>query len=102
MHRNGIDLPRFHWKQDSKVIPFPCSKRVGKIRRVTEVLTNKSDCPKDAAIYWKRIMTDLERQMSRAGIEQDLIEIELQEFAAACQYSSQCSTTAGQFPDDEN
>jgi hypothetical protein len=93
-------LPLFEWSAKTKVIPFPCSRRVGKIRRVAEVLSRKSDCPKDASIYWKRMLNDLERQMARAGIGPDQIEAELQEFSAACRCAMRWSATAGRFPDD--
>lgn len=100
MHRNEFDLPLFEWNRPPKVIPFPCSKRVGKIRRVAEVLSKKSDCPKDASIYWNRILSDLERQMAKAGVDPEQIATELQEFKTACRCAMRLPVSVGRFPDD--
>lgn len=100
MQRNELDLSLLEWNSPSKVIPFPCSRRTGKIRRVVEVLLQKSDRSKDASIYWKRILSDLERQMTRAGVDPEQIEIELQQFKTACRYAIRLQAQAGQLPDD--
>lgn len=99
MQRNEFDLPLFEWNRFPKVIPFPCARRVGKIRRVAEVLSQKSNSPKDVSIYWKRILIDLERQMARAGVDPEQIEIELQEFKTACRCEMRSPAHTGRFPD---
>jgi Family of unknown function (DUF6074) len=94
------NLPSYNWYSSPKVIPFPCSRRIGKVRRVAEVLSRKANCPKDATTYWKRIITDLERQMTKAGIDPDRIETELQQFRTACKCATSWPIAAGSFPDD--
>lgn len=77
------DLPLFSWSPACKVIPFPSSRRLGKARRVAEVLEQKSG--HDAVAYWKRIIGDLSRQLAAAGVARTVIDSELREFHCAVQ-----------------
>ena len=81
---NADDLPLFRWTPPPKVLPFPCARRVGKVRRVVEVLLDKAENPKAAQAYWRRTVSDIDRQLKKAGIAECLIEAEIQEFTAAC------------------
>lgn len=83
MHTDA-DLPLFSWKPPAcVVIPFPASKRTGKIRRAAEVLVEKSG--KGADQYWKQVISGMRSQMERAGIPQSAIDTELQAFFDAVQ-----------------
>lgn len=62
------------------IIPFPASKRTGKIERTAAILATKKG--KGADAYWKQVLGGLERQMRTAGIPKDIIEHELQAFIA--------------------
>lgn len=62
------------------IIPFPASKRTGKIERTATILATKKG--KGADAYWKQVLGGLERQMKTAGISQDIIEHELKAFTA--------------------
>lgn len=73
------DLPLFRWTPPSvEVIPFPCRARVGKIRRTAQQLDE--DTKRGAEAYWRRTVTDLRRQMERAGVSAARIEAELRVF----------------------
>ena len=76
-----MDLPLSQWAPPSaEVIPFPCRKRVGKIRRTVQMVTAGSAKSRDA--YWRRAIADMAGQMKRAGIPNARIEIELASFEA--------------------
>ncbi len=78
------DLPLFRWTPPPvEVIPFPTTKRVGKIRRTAQQLYESTQ--RGAEAYWRRTVTDLRRQMERAGIAEDRIERELRAFFDAVQ-----------------
>ncbi|WP_420712767.1 DUF6074 family protein [Ancylobacter sp. SL191] len=63
------------------VIPFPADKRVGKIQRVAQVLSERRG--KGADAYWRRTVDDLRRSMERAGLDTEMIERELEAFRRA-------------------
>lgn len=78
------DLPLFRWTPPVvEVIPFPMTKRVGKIRRTAEMLDENTQ--RGAEAYWRRTVTDLRRQMQRAGVPDDRIDRELRQFFDAVQ-----------------
>ena len=91
------DLPLFaHRSGKPAVIPFPAKARVGKIRRMVEVVTSIGT-KKGVEAHWKRSLADLRRQMERAGIDAEIIDREVASFEAAVQselsrvvYSSDC------------
>ena len=62
-----------------RVIPFPASKRVGKIRRTAEVLSARRT-PTSADRYWQQVVATIERQMRAAGIDDEAVGHELQAF----------------------
>lgn len=79
------DLPLFaHRSSNPVVIPFPAKARVGKIRRMVEVVT-AIGTEKGVEAHWKRSLADLRRQMERAGIDADRIEREVVSFENAVQ-----------------
>lgn len=77
------DLPLFNWTPPCKVIPFPTRHRVGKVRRVAEVLAQKSG--KDAGAYWQRTVETMLGQMERAGVSPSEAERQAGDFFDAVQ-----------------
>ncbi|WP_353682695.1 DUF6074 family protein [Mesorhizobium sp.] len=56
------------------MIAFPMAKRVGKVRRVAEVLSGKRGAA--ATNYWKQVVATLGGQTQRAGFDSDTINRE--------------------------
>lgn len=76
------DLPLFAWRPPTAmIIPFPAGKRLGKVRSAAKSLAGKSGRPLEAA--WSRIVTDLDRQMRRAGLSDPVIRSEIEAFSDA-------------------
>ncbi|MER8793945.1 DUF6074 family protein [Mesorhizobium sp. M0984] len=61
------------------VLPFPTTRRVGKIRRTVEVLSDRSG--KGADQYWKQVIAGMRTQMMSAGLTDDVVDRELRAFA---------------------
>lgn len=71
------------WTPPRQVIAFPLARRVGKVRRVAEVLSTKRG---GAAVhYWRTTIGTMAGQMERAGIDPDVIRLELRAFHDAVQ-----------------
>lgn len=95
--RANSDLPLFEWRPPQcDVIPFPARSRVGKIRRVGDVLEGKTG--KGADQYWRQIRDGMRSQMEKAGIPADRIDAELRDFFAAVQAELQRRAGHGQRP----
>lgn len=62
-----------------RIIPFPIRKRVGKIRRTVDVLSDRQG--KGADHYWKQVVAGLRSQMAASGLPDDIIEGELRSFS---------------------
>lgn len=78
------DLPLFRWSPPAcQVIAFPTTKRIGKIRRTAQILSEKSG--KAADRYWQQVVGGMRSQMTTAGIPEGEIEAELRAFFAAVQ-----------------
>ncbi|MER9169855.1 DUF6074 family protein [Mesorhizobium australicum] len=76
-------LDLLDWTPPCKVIAFPMVKRIGKVRRVADVLAVKRGAA--ATNYWKQTVSTLAGQMARAGIDPDTINRELRQFHDAVQ-----------------
>lgn len=63
-----------------EIIPFPTSRRVGKIRRTAQVLSEKNG--KGADHYWRQVIDGMRSQMRAAGLPDEVIERELEDFAS--------------------
>lgn len=51
-----------------RMIPFPCDRRIGKVRRTAEILSTKNG---DAAsAYWRQVVNTLARQLDAAGVHE--------------------------------
>lgn len=89
------DLPLFRWTPPQvEVIPFPCRSRIGKARRVADMIFGTTD--RGAEAYWLRTLSDLRRQMARVGIPDDRIEMEIDAFRVAVQKELDRRAYAGQ------
>ncbi|CAN7369569.1 DUF6074 family protein [Aminobacter ciceronei] len=65
------------------IVPFPARYRVGKIRRVADVLGDRRG--KSADQYWQQIVDGMASQMQKSGLATPVIEQELREFFGAVQ-----------------
>lgn len=84
MRDRDHDLPLFSWTPPAcVVIPFPARHRVGKARRVAEVLSGKRG--RDADTYWHRIIRTMLDQMERAGVPRAEAERQARDFFDAVQ-----------------
>ncbi|TIM21269.1 MAG: hypothetical protein E5Y61_32430 [Mesorhizobium sp.] len=61
------------------VLPFPTVRRVGKIRRTVEVLSDRTG--KGGNHYWKQVIAGMRTQMVSAGLADEVIDQELRAFA---------------------
>lgn len=76
-----IDLPLFTWKPVCSVVAFPLERRVGKIRRVAGVFSEKSE--KQRLPYWRAQVSQLSDQLERIGYPEKRIEQEIEAFRVA-------------------
>lgn len=84
MRDRDHDLPLFSWTPPAcVVIPFPARHRVGKARRVAEVLIGKRG--RDADTYWRRTVETMLNQMERAGVPRAEAERQARDFFDAVQ-----------------
>lgn len=77
------DLPLFRWAPPSKVIAFPQSRRVGRIRHVAKRLQEKRG--EAYQRYWSLTIGTLQKQLERAGLQPADIEHEVAAFRDAVQ-----------------
>ena len=63
----------------AEVIPFPCSKRLGKARKAATIIFNKKT-DKMAQAYWKDLISKMAARMRRDGIDENRIEREIASF----------------------
>lgn len=66
---------------ETEVIPFPAKFRIGKIRRMAEMMDETTKRHADA--LWRQAIDGMRRQMERSGIDEDRIAVELRDFAQA-------------------
>lgn len=85
MRSDELDLPLFRWSPpQAQVIPFPSTKRIGRIRKAVEVISSRK--PRGAEAYWRQITDAMRRQLEAAGFDHDTIEAEVNAFAAEVAY----------------
>lgn len=89
-------LSLLDWNPPCMVIAFPMAKRVGKVRRVAEVLAGKRGAA--ATNYWRRTVATLGGQMQRSGLCRETINRELREFHDAVQRELWLRSGQGQRP----
>ena len=89
-------LDLLSWSPPRQVIAFPLAKRVGKVRRVADVLMAKNG--QAAATYWRQTVTTLGEQLQRAGIDRKAIDEQLRAFHDAVQRELQSRNGHGQRP----
>ncbi|ORE97471.1 DUF6074 family protein [Aurantimonas sp. 22II-16-19i] len=89
------DLPLFAFVDvKADVIPFPCRYRIAKVRRAAVMIEANTD--RGAEAYWRRTVSDLRKQMERAGIASCRIDAELRSFFDAVQHEMTRRSYAGQ------
>ncbi len=79
------DVPLFRWSPPTAdVVPFPCRRRIGRIRRMADLLIAAStDRARNAR--WRQTTDAMAEQMMRAGFDADCIAAELEAFHDAVQ-----------------
>lgn len=77
------NLPLFDWVPPCRLIVFPITKRVGKIRRCAEVLESKHG--KDAESYWRQQVRVVADHLERMGCSRAEITRQVDEFQSAVQ-----------------
>lgn len=80
------DLPLFRWTPPApsrKVLVFPMTNRVGKIRHVAHLLSTKDG--DDADLYWRQIRSGLRKQLERVGASEHETNSEIRAFFEAVQ-----------------
>ena len=77
------NLPLFNWKPPRKVILFPLTKRIGKVRHTARLLSSKNG--DDANLYWKQVIAATRKHLSRVGQTPDEIDTEIRTFFDAVQ-----------------
>lgn len=78
-----MQMDLLNWTPPRKVLVFPLTRRIGRIRHVAEKLSAKHGFM--AETYWKQTVSTLRNQMERVGIPEDEIEAELRAFFFAVQ-----------------
>lgn len=77
------DLPLFNWQPPCRVILFPLTNRIGKVRHTAQLLSRKHG--EDAELYWKQVIAANRKHLSRMGISGADAERELAMFFNAVQ-----------------
>ncbi|TKT78401.1 DUF6074 family protein [Aquamicrobium sp. LC103] len=88
------DMPLFRWQPPVKVILFPLTKRIGKVRHTAQKLLGKQG--DDADLYWKQVMSANRKHLERIGLSDDEIDDQLREFFDAVQGELRRLTYCGQ------
>ncbi|RWK06517.1 DUF6074 family protein [Mesorhizobium sp.] len=82
MHRDDL-LPLFAWKPPVRIILFPLTKRIGKVRHTAKMLAGKQG--DEATLYWRQVIAANRRHLERVGLSETDIEAELRSFFDAVQ-----------------
>lgn len=77
------DLPLLAWKPPVRVLLFPLTRRVGKIRHTAAKLIQKHG--EDANLYWRQVVASNRKHLERVGLSEQEIETELRAFNDAVQ-----------------
>ncbi|CAN7241205.1 DUF6074 family protein [Mesorhizobium sp. LjNodule214] len=88
------DLPLFRWRPPVRIIIFPLTKRVGKVRHTAKMLAGKHG--EDATLYWRQVIAANRRHLERVGLPETDIEAELRSFFDAVQGELARMAYAGQ------
>ncbi|AWC25477.1 hypothetical protein CO731_04974 [Aminobacter sp. MSH1] len=76
-------LPLFAWQPRPKVLLFPLTRRVGKVRHTAAKLAGKHG--EDAELYWKQVVAANRKHLERVGLSEDQISDELRSLFDAVQ-----------------
>jgi len=77
------DLPLFASGAPATIIVFPLERRVGKVRRTAQLLSERHG--DEAALYWKQVVSSTRRSLERVGLPDVDIEAEILTFRDAVQ-----------------
>lgn len=69
---------------EKSILLFPQARRIGKIKRVAEVLSSKETVNAQKS-YWKRIMEDLDHKLSNLGLTREEVFREANSFSKEVQ-----------------
>ncbi|MCG7508524.1 DUF6074 family protein [Mesorhizobium sp. IRAMC:0171] len=92
----ALSLPLFTWQPPRKLILFPLTKRVGKIRHTAQKLLGKHGY--DAELYWKQVVSSNRKHLERVGLSPDEVDSELRDFFDAVQCEMVRLTYRGRRP----
>ncbi len=73
-------LNLLEWTRPASIIPFPTSKRIGKIRQTAIVVRQKRGNEKALQGYWNQLTDNMARQMLRSGIPPVIVAGQLIDF----------------------
>jgi hypothetical protein len=76
-------LPLFQWQPPRRVIVFPLTKRIGKVRHTALKLAGKHG--DDAMLYWKQVSASNRKHLARLGLSDAEIDDEIRLFFDAVQ-----------------
>ena len=69
---------------EKSILLFPQARRIGKIKRVAEVLSSKETVNAQNS-YWKRIMNELDHKLSNLGLSREEVFREANSFSKEVQ-----------------
>lgn len=69
---------------EKSILLFPQARRIGKIKRVAEVLSSKGTLNAQKS-YWKRIMNELDHKLSNLGLSREEVFREAHSFSKEVQ-----------------
>ncbi|WP_028034120.1 DUF6074 family protein [Chelativorans sp. J32] len=75
------DLPLLAWQPPRRVLLFPLTKRIGKVRHTALKLSEKNG--EDANLYWKQVVAANRKHLERVGLSAEEIDAEIREFFEA-------------------
>lgn len=76
------DLPLFSWQPPCKMIVFPMSNRVGRIRDVAMKMLDKQT-QRSTDHYYRQVTEAMEKQLSRVGLPEVEIDEQIGAFWVA-------------------
>lgn len=78
-----LQLDLLTWEPPRKFIPFPLANRIGKVRRVAEVLEGKRG--RDATAYWNQQVRNLVEHLEGIGCNANEVRAQVHQFHDAVQ-----------------
>lgn len=76
-------LDLLDWTRPATIIPFPTTKRIGKIRQTAAVVREKRGSERALEAYWAQVTDSMTRQMLRGQLPPLVIAEQLIDFENA-------------------